>query len=136
MSDRKFIKSTNIVTVESQIAREDRIVRNGHKGGVLWFTGLSGSGKSILATELERRLFNAGYNVYVLDGDNVRHGLSSNLGFSPADESGIFTRRPDREYPPHRRNRGVVRECRADRDHRLGPLGMVGGERGTDQTTQ
>ena len=85
MSDRKFIKSTYIVTVESQIAREDRIVRNGHKGGVLWFTGLSGSGKSTLATELERRLFNAGYNVYVLDSDNVRHGLSSNLGFSPAD---------------------------------------------------
>ena len=87
MSDQKFIKSANIVTVESQIATEDRTSRNGHKGGVLWFTGLSGSGKSTLATELERRLFNAGYNVYVLDGDNVRHGLSSDLGFSPADRT-------------------------------------------------
>jgi bifunctional enzyme CysN/CysC len=87
MGDQKFIKSANIVTVESQITREDRIMRNGHNGGVLWFTGLSGSGKSTLATELERRLFNAGYNVYVLDGDNVRHGLSSNLGFSPADRT-------------------------------------------------
>ena len=87
MSDQKFIKSANIVAVESQIATADRTSRNGHKGGVLWFTGLSGSGKSTLATELEQRLFNAGYNVYVLDSDNVRHGLSSNLGFSPADRT-------------------------------------------------
>ena len=87
MSDQKFIKSANIVTVESQIATADRTSRNGHKGGVLWFTGLSGSGKSTLATELERRLFNAGYNVCVLDSDNVRHGLSSNLGFSPEDRT-------------------------------------------------
>ena len=50
---------------------------------MLWFTGLSGSGKSTLAIELERRLFNIGYNVFMLDGDNVRRGLSSNLGFSP-----------------------------------------------------
>ncbi len=87
MPDRNFIKSANITAVQSQVALEDRTLRNGHKGGVLWFTGLSGSGKSTLATELERRLFNIGYNVYVLDGDNVRHGLSSNLGFSPADRT-------------------------------------------------
>ena len=87
MSDRKVIKSTNITSVESTVSPEDRALRSGHKGGVLWFTGLSGSGKSTLATELERQLFTVGYNVYVLDGDNVRRGLSSNLGFSPADRT-------------------------------------------------
>ena len=81
------IKSTNITTVESRVTLQDRIKRSGHRGGVLWFTGLSGSGKSTLAIELERRLFNIGYNVFVLDGDNVRHGLSSNLGFSPEDRT-------------------------------------------------
>lgn len=81
------IKSTNITAVESRVTVQDRIERSGHSGGVLWFTGLSGSGKSTLAIELERRLFNIGYNVYVLDGDNVRHGLSSNLGFSPEDRT-------------------------------------------------
>ena len=63
MPDRKFIKSANITTVQSRVALEDRTLRNGHKGGVLWFTGLSGSGKSTLATELERRLFNIGGHV-------------------------------------------------------------------------
>jgi len=59
--------------------------RNEHRGGVMWFTGLSGSGKSTLAMALERSLFNEGYEVFVLDGDNLRHGLNSNLGFSPQD---------------------------------------------------
>jgi bifunctional enzyme CysN/CysC len=81
------IKSTNITAVESRVTLRDRIERSGHRGGVLWFTGLSGSGKSTLATELERRLFNIGYNVFMLDGDNVRRGLSSNLGFSPEDRT-------------------------------------------------
>ena len=80
-------KSDNITPVESRISAADRASRNGHKGGVLWLTGLSGSGKSTLAIELERRLFSAGYNTYVLDGDNIRHGLSSNLGFSPEDRT-------------------------------------------------
>lgn len=87
MTDQDSIKSTNITAVESRVTLRDRINRSGHSGGVLWFTGLSGSGKSTLAIELERRLFNIGYNVYVLDGDNVRHGLSSNLGFSPEDRT-------------------------------------------------
>lgn len=86
MADQS-IKSTNITAVESRVTLQDRIIRSGHSGGVLWFTGLSGSGKSTLAIELERRLFNIGYNVFVLDGDNVRHGLSSNLGFSPEDRT-------------------------------------------------
>lgn len=81
------IKSTNITAVESRVTLRDRIERSGHRGGVLWFTGLSGSGKSTLAIELERRLFNIGYNVFMLDGDNVRRGLSSNLGFSPEDRT-------------------------------------------------
>lgn len=81
------IKSQNITTVESRVTLQDRFERSGHRGGVLWFTGLSGSGKSTLAIELERRLFNNGYNVFVLDGDNVRHGLSSNLGFAPEDRT-------------------------------------------------
>jgi adenylyl-sulfate kinase len=57
----------------------------GHPGCVVWFTGLSGSGKSTLATELERELFQRGKHAYVLDGDNVRHGLCSDLGFNPQD---------------------------------------------------
>ena len=60
---------------------------NKHKGGILWFTGLPGSGKSTLAFELESILFQKGTQVYVLDGDNIRQGLSSDLGFSPTDRT-------------------------------------------------
>lgn len=70
---------------QSQTMLQNRWLRNGHRGGVMWFTGLSGSGKSTLAMALERQLFNDGYEVFVLDGDNLRHGLNSNLGFSPED---------------------------------------------------
>jgi bifunctional enzyme CysN/CysC len=61
--------------------------RNGHRGGVLWFTGLSGAGKSTLAIAAERRLFALGYQAFLLDGDNVRHGLCADLGFSPQDRA-------------------------------------------------
>src|SRR5437868_5288284 len=61
--------------------------RNGHLGYVLWLTGLSSAGKSTIATELERTLFNLGRHVYVLDGDNIRHGLGADLGFSPEDRA-------------------------------------------------
>ena len=81
------IKSENIHHVDFKINREQRISANGHKGGVLWFTGLSGSGKSTLANELQLRLFQKGYQVYVLDGDNVRSGLNSDLGFAPEDRT-------------------------------------------------
>ncbi|MCH8111440.1 MAG: adenylyl-sulfate kinase [Proteobacteria bacterium] len=81
------VRATNLGRVEHQISAEDRRRRYGHDGGVLWFTGLSGAGKSTLAIEAERRLFNMGYQVYVLDGDNVRQGLNANLGFSPEDRS-------------------------------------------------
>ena len=79
------VKSTNITRVQHRMARESRWAANGHSGGVLWLTGLSGSGKSTLAFEVEKRMFEEGYQVYVLDGDNIRHGLSSDLGFAPED---------------------------------------------------
>ena len=79
------VKSTNITRVHHRMAREARWAANGHRGGILWLTGLSGSGKSTLAFEVENRMFEEGYQVYVLDGDNIRHGLSSDLGFSPED---------------------------------------------------
>jgi bifunctional enzyme CysN/CysC len=78
-------RATNIFRVEHSVSDDARYVRNGHHGGVLWLTGLSGSGKSTLAIALERRLFDLGYQVYVLDGDNVRHGLNNDLGFSQED---------------------------------------------------
>jgi bifunctional enzyme CysN/CysC len=82
---RQAIKSTNIFRVEHRVPIEERWTANGHKGGILWMTGLSGAGKSTLAFSLEQHLFRKGYLVYVLDGDNVRHGLCSDLGFSPQD---------------------------------------------------
>ena len=81
------VRSTNLVRVEHTVTDEHRIRRNGHRGAVLWLTGLSGAGKSTIAIEVEKRLFEAGYQVYVLDGDNIRHGLNANLGFSPEDRA-------------------------------------------------
>jgi len=77
----------NLTGVEHRVSAAARAERNGHRGGVLWFTGLSGSGKSTLAMEVEQRLFQMGYQVYVLDGDNIRGGLNANLGFSPDDRA-------------------------------------------------
>ena len=81
------VRSTNIALTKSTLDRTARWGRNGHKGGVLWLTGLSGAGKSTIALGTERLLFEAGIQVYVLDGDNVRHGLTANLGFSPEDRA-------------------------------------------------
>lgn len=75
----------NIVWHAGSVTREMREASRGHKGAVVWLTGLSGSGKSTLANALELRLFERGVSTYVLDGDNVRHGLSSDLGFGEAD---------------------------------------------------
>ena len=77
--------TTDITWHASQINRQLRQQRNNHKSFVLWFTGLSGSGKSTLANAIEKQLFDAGNNVIVLDGDNIRHGLCSDLGFSEED---------------------------------------------------
>lgn len=81
------IKSSNIKAISHRVSNEDRWQRQSHQGGVLWFTGLPGSGKSTLAFELERRMFDAGLQAYAMDGDNLRYGLNSDLGFSPADRS-------------------------------------------------
>ena len=70
---------------DSIISRTEREIRLGQHGKVFWFTGLSGSGKSTLAIALERQLFDTGYNVVVLDGDNIRTGINNNLTFSPDD---------------------------------------------------
>ena len=78
---------SNIVAVGHKVTDEARAASNGHSGGVIWLTGLSGSGKSTIAMELERRLFLKGLQVTVLDGDNLRHGLCSDLGFSPEDRT-------------------------------------------------
>ncbi len=84
-TDRTVAKSKNIFWTEEKITARERAVRIGHRGAVIWLTGLSGAGKSTIAQSLERDLFHRGMNTYVLDGDNIRHGLNSNLGFSPED---------------------------------------------------
>ncbi len=84
---RREVTSQNIAAVESGIALHERGLSNGHKSGILWLTGLSGAGKSTLAIALEKQLFIKGYQVYVLDGDNIRFGLSTDLGFVPEDRA-------------------------------------------------
>jgi adenylylsulfate kinase len=80
-------KSSNTVWHQATVTRQRRQVQNQHQSVVLWFTGLSGSGKSTLAHAVEERLHLAGCRTFVLDGDNVRHGLCSDLGFSDEDRS-------------------------------------------------
>ena len=79
------MKNTNIIYHNASVTRRKRNELNKHKSVVIWFTGLSGSGKSTLAHAVEEILFNKGCRTFVLDGDNVRHGLNSNLGFSDKD---------------------------------------------------
>jgi len=80
-------KSPNVVWEGLNIEREKREARNGHEATVVWLTGLSGAGKSSIGRKLERKLFDEGCQTMLLDGDNVRHGLSSDLGFSPDDRA-------------------------------------------------
>lgn len=80
-------KSTNVHWHEGHVSREEREGRAGHRGAILWFTGLSGSGKSTLANAVDHRLHDLGLHSYVLDGDNIRHGLNGDLGFSPEDRA-------------------------------------------------
>lgn len=75
----------NIVWHATTISKADRHRMNGHKSAILWYTGLSGAGKSTLANKVEEKLFERGIHTYVLDGDNVRHGLNKGLGFSTED---------------------------------------------------
>ncbi len=83
--DKTSQKSSNVVWHHATVTREKRQQQNGHKSVLLWFTGLSGSGKSTLAHAVEERLHKIGNRTFVLDGDNVRHGLCSDLGFTEAD---------------------------------------------------
>jgi adenylylsulfate kinase len=81
------MKSSNIVWQGSIVSRTDREMLNKHRGAVIWLTGLSGSGKSTLAYTVEKKLHQRGCRTYVLDGDNIRHGLCSDLSFSRAERS-------------------------------------------------
>ena len=117
-------KATNLVWHEHLVKREDREELLNQKGTLLWFTGLSASGKSTIANEVAFRLFKSGKLTYVLDGDNVRHGLNKNLGFSPEDreenirrisevgnlfvDSGIIT--TTAFISPYRKDRDYARE--------------------------
>lgn len=121
-------KSKNITWHSAKIESEARARLTGHKGVVLWFTGLSGSGKSTLATEVERALYERGCHTFVLDGDNIRHGLNRDLGFSPEDreenirrigevaslfaEAGLIAMTAF--ISPYRKDRDRARELRKD----------------------
>ena len=80
-------RSTNVLWHAATVHRTDRERQNNHRSTILWFTGLSGAGKSTLAHAVEQRLHDVAARTYVLDGDNVRHGLCGDLGFSDADRS-------------------------------------------------
>lgn len=122
------MKSQNIVWHKAQITKRDRHRLNGHKSAILWFTGFSGAGKSSLSVAVEKELHKRGIRTYVLDGDNVRHGLNNNLGFSPEDrtenirrigevsklfvDAGVMTLTAF--ISPYREDRNMVREMVED----------------------
>lgn len=81
------LKSKNLTWHEGQVSRDERQLLLGQRGCTIWLTGLSGSGKSTLAVAAEKALHDRGKLTYILDGDNVRHGLNRNLGFSPEDRT-------------------------------------------------
>tara|TARA_B100001540_G_scaffold88422_1_gene79920 strand:- start:459 stop:1391 length:933 start_codon:yes stop_codon:yes gene_type:complete len=87
ISATKIRKSMNITPVKNEVSAQERNKRNSHLGGVVWLTGLSASGKTTIASKVERKLFDKGYNIYMLDGDNLRDGLNSNLGFTDQDRN-------------------------------------------------
>src|SRR3954452_18395785 len=128
------IRATNITWHEGHVTREERQGLLKQKGATLWFTGLSGSGKSTFAFTLEHALVQRGRLAYVLDGDNIRHGLNKNLGFSATDreenirrigevaklfaDAGAITMTSF--ISPYRKDRDLVRKLHAD-----GGLGFV-----------
>ncbi len=81
----EIMRSENVVWHMHHITKDDRAKQKQQRPCVLWFTGLSGSGKSTIASAVEQKLFELGHHTYLLDGDNVRHGLNKDLGFSDAD---------------------------------------------------
>ncbi|MCQ8228789.1 MULTISPECIES: adenylyl-sulfate kinase [Pantoea] len=118
----------NVVWHDHPVTREEREQQHGHQGVVLWFTGLSGSGKSTVAGALEQVLHRAGVNTYLLDGDNVRHGLCRDLGFSDDDRKENIRRVGEVAklmvdaglvvltafISPHRAERNMVRDLLAE----------------------
>ena len=120
-------KATNITWHEGHVTREERGALLKQKGATIWFTGLSGSGKSTIAFTLEHALVQRGHLAYVLDGDNIRHGLNKNLGFSAADreenirrigevaklfaDCGVITMTSF--ISPYRKDRDLVRQLHA-----------------------
>ena len=122
------IKATNITWHEGHVGRDERAALLKQKGATLWFTGLSGSGKSTIAFTLEHALVSRGRLAYVLDGDNIRHGLNKNLGFSAADreenirrigevaklfaDAGVLTMTSF--ISPYRKDREIVRALHAE----------------------
>jgi bifunctional enzyme CysN/CysC len=123
----------NIYHADHLVSREEREHRNGHRGAVIWLTGLSGAGKSTLAMALERKLFAQGASVYVLDGDNVRAGLNSDLGFSVSDRAENIRRIGEVAalfadagtivitafISPMKRDREIARKAAGDRFHEV-----------------
>ncbi|MFC1591974.1 adenylyl-sulfate kinase [Thermodesulfobacteriota bacterium] len=80
-------KSKHITWHHGLVERDEREKKHGNSGVILWYTGLSGCGKSTIANAVEKKLFDSGHHTYVLDGDNIRFGLNKNLGFSPEDRT-------------------------------------------------
>ena len=78
-------KSSDVVWHQASVSHQERVLLNGHEPAVLWFTGLSGSGKSTVANAVDKMLYELGCKTYVLDGDNVRHGLNGDLSFTDSD---------------------------------------------------
>ncbi len=123
-------KATNVHWHEGEVTREERCELLGHKGATLWFTGLSGSGKSTVAVALEQVLLQQGNLAYRLDGDNIRLGINKNLGFSAEDrkenirrigevsklfaDSGVLSL--DSFISPYREDRDIVRKLHDDAD--------------------
>ncbi len=105
-SEEEMRKDTNVVWHHSAVTRQERERRNEHKSVILWFTGLSNSGKSTIAHAVEERLFEMGCSTFVFDGDNVRHGLCSDLSFSREDRVG--------KYQTYRRDGQVVHRSRGN----------------------
>ena len=128
------IRATNITWHEGHVTRKEREELLKQRGATLWFTGLSGSGKSTIAFTLEHAIVQLGHLAYVLDGDNIRHGLNKNLGFSAADreenirrigevaklfaDCGVITMASF--ISPYRKDRDTVREL-----HKAGDLPFV-----------
>ena len=80
-------KATNVTWHKHAVTKEERFKLNGHKGAVVWFTGLSGCGKSTIANAVDHKLYQRGIHTFVLDGDNIRLGLNNNLGFTAEDRT-------------------------------------------------